>query len=173
MKYSQICLTKRAAVPIGISRLWLAGTMLAIASMGMHANAQDQKPQESVKAAVESLFNAMRNADSAGVMAAFAPGAVLQGVGPDAQGKTVVRTTEIGRFASAVGRQARDAFDERVSFSQISIDDALASVWTPYQFYLKGQFSHCGVNAFHLVRMDNGAWKIQHLIDTRRKEGCQ
>ena len=39
-------------------------------------------------------------------------------------------------------------------------------------FYYKGQFLHCGVDSWQLVRL-NGVWKIQYLIDTRRKEPCQ
>ncbi|MFT2543406.1 hypothetical protein ACMWP9_36050, partial [Escherichia coli] len=61
--------------------------------------------------------------------------------------------------------------DERIVFDVVKIDADLAIVWTPYQFYRNGTFSHCGVNSFQLVRL-NGRWKIQYLIDTRRKTGC-
>jgi len=44
----------------------------------------------------------------------------------------------------------------------------LATAFTPYQFYYNGKQNHCGANAFTLVRID-GAWKIQSIIDTRRK----
>jgi hypothetical protein len=62
--------------------------------------------------------------------------------------------------------------DERITFETIKIDGPLAVAWTPYKFYYEGKFSHCGVNSFQLVRL-NGAWKIQYLIDTRRRTGCQ
>jgi hypothetical protein len=51
------------------------------------------------------------------------------------------------------------------------IDGELATVWTPYVFYLRGQKDHCGVNAFTLVKL-NGTWQIQGIIDTRRTENC-
>jgi len=54
----------------------------------------------------------------------------------------------------------------------VKIDGPLAIVWTPYKFYFNGKFSHCGVNSFQLVRF-NGVWKIQYLIDTRRRAGCE
>jgi hypothetical protein len=50
----------------------------------------------------------------------------------------------------------------------IRIDASLAIVWAPYEFYYKGKYSHKGVDSFQLVRV-NGVWKIQYLIDTRRK----
>jgi hypothetical protein len=47
----------------------------------------------------------------------------------------------------------------------------MAAVWTPYNFYYNGQFSHCGVNSFQVIRFKDG-WKIQYIIDTRRRTGC-
>jgi len=61
---------------------------------------------------------------------------------------------------------------KKITFSNILIDGNLASVWTPYEFYFKGQFSHCGVNSFQLVKSNN-EWKIQYIIDTRRKDNCK
>jgi hypothetical protein len=62
--------------------------------------------------------------------------------------------------------------DERILEYQIKIDGTMASAWTPYQFYVNGNFSHCGVNSFQLVKMAEG-WKIVYIIDTRRKEPCE
>ena len=35
----------------------------------------------------------------------------------------------------------------------------IATVWTPYDFWIDGKFSHCGIDAFDLVKTDEG-WKI-------------
>ena len=48
------------------------------------------------------------------------------------------------------------------------IDGDLATVWTLYEFIYKGKQNHCGADAFTLVRV-GGDWKIQNIIDTRRK----
>jgi len=47
-------------------------------------------------------------------------------------------------------------------------DGAIASVWAPYDFYLNGSFSHCGVDLFYLVKTDN-KWEIAHFGYTRNK----
>ena len=52
-----------------------------------------------------------------------------------------------------------------------SIDDGIASVWTPYELYFENKFSHCGVNSFQLIQVQ-GEWKISMITDTRRKVGC-
>lgn len=77
----------------------------------------------------------------------------------------------INEFADFVGKQQKSVADEQIVFDLIKIDGALAIAWTPYKFYFNGLFSHCGVNSFQLVKL-NGEWKIQYLIDTRRKNGC-
>jgi hypothetical protein len=44
-------------------------------------------------------------------------------------------------------------------------------VWTEYDFHLGDKFSHCGVDAFHLLKTSAG-WKVVALSDTARREGC-
>ena len=60
---------------------------------------------------------------------------------------------------------------EKIISWQINIDGNIASVWTPYEFYLNEEFSHCGANSFQLFN-DNGSWKIMYLVDMRRKNNC-
>jgi hypothetical protein len=130
-----------------------------------------QTAEDSVKAVVNKLFTGMKNADTALIKQAFSDSAVLQTIAITRDGKTVVRTDEVKAFINFVGQQKKDAADERISFESIKIDGPLANVWTPYKFYFNGQFSHCGVNSFQLVRI-NKEWKIQYLIDTRRRQPC-
>lgn len=82
-----------------------------------------------------------------------------------------VVTDSVEEFASMLDKVKPDMLDERIRFEKIYIDGPLAMAWTPYQFYYMGKFSHCGVNSFQLVRINN-KWKIQYIIDTRRKAGC-
>jgi hypothetical protein len=131
-----------------------------------------QSAEDSVKAAVNKLFEGMKNADPALLKSAFADSAVLQTISWNKDGKTIVTTEPIGEFADFVSKQNKGDADERISFDVIKIDGPLAIVWTPYKFYYKGVFSHCGVNSFQLVRF-NTEWKIQYIIDTRRKKGCE
>lgn len=131
-----------------------------------------QTATDSVKAAVNSLFTAMIHADSVALTRCFAPGAVLQTVVKDKQGVVSVRTEDISKFASSIGQLPKEAADERITFDVVKIDGDLAIAWTPYQFYFQQQLLHCGVNSFQLVRLAEG-WKIQYIIDTRRKNGCQ
>ena len=75
-------------------------------------------------------------------------------------------------FVDFISKTKKDSADERITDDSIKIDGPLASVWTPYKFYYAGNFSHCGVNSFQLVKT-NDRRKIQYLVDTRRKQGCE
>ena len=130
-----------------------------------------QSAEDSIRVAIKFLFDGMKASDSAMVKSVFADSAILQTILRTKEGKTIVRTDKVEDFARSISTLAKGAADEQIVFSAINIDGPLASVWTPYKFYFNGSFSHCGVNSFQLVRI-NGVWKIQYLIDTRRKHSC-
>ena len=133
-------------------------------------NAKSQTAVDSVKAAVNEFFAAMKTNDSVLLVGCFADSAVLQTIGRNKE-KLLVKNESVKEFASSVAKAPKGSLDERIVFDMVKIDGVLASVWTPYSFYYNGNFSHCGVNSFQLIKTDKG-WKIQYLIDTRRKAGC-
>ena len=126
--------------------------------------AQNSTEKEVVKP-IENLFNAMKSADSLGVKNVFSSSAMMQTFGKNQE----IRTEKVEGFAKQVGSSKVGDLDERIIISKILIDGNMASVWVPYQFYYKGNFSHCGVNSFQLTKINN-EWKIQYIIDTRRKK---
>ena len=131
-----------------------------------------QTAEDSIKAVVNTLFTAMKTADGALLRTTFSDSAVLQTIARNKEGNTVIRNESVEDFVKSINSLKKDAADERIEFASIRIDGNLASVWTPYKFYFNGNFSHCGANSFQLVRFGN-EWKIQYLIDTRRRQGCE
>lgn len=69
-------------------------------------------------------------------------------------------------------KKPEDVWLEKLLSYTIEIDQNLANVWTPYEFYVNDNFSHCGSNSFQLVYLDE-KWKIVSVIDTRRRENCR
>ncbi|WP_336514288.1 nuclear transport factor 2 family protein [Pollutibacter soli] len=131
-----------------------------------------QSSEDSVKTVVNNLFAAMKAADPEALVATFADSAILQTIAQNKVGEKYIRNESVKQFATSIGGLKSGAADERIVFETVKIDADLALVWTPYKFYFNGNFSHCGVNSFHLVRI-KGQWKIQYLIDTRRKTPCE
>jgi hypothetical protein len=131
-----------------------------------------QTAEDSVKAVVNQLFTAMKSVDPVMLKETFADSAVLQTIRRRPDGTFFVQDEKVSEFAEQIGKAKKDSLDEQIQFESIKVDGPLASVWTPYKFYYAGKFSHCGVNSFQLVRI-NGRWKIQFLIDTRRRQDCK
>lgn len=147
-------------------RFLATGLFLIVAMLS-----QAQTAEDSVKAVVNRLFTAMKNADGAMLRTTFSDSAVLQSIAMTKEGKTVIRNEKVEDFVKSINSLKKESADERIEFASIKIDGNLASVWTPYKFYINGNFSHCGANSFQLVRFGS-EWKIQYLIDTRRRQGC-
>jgi hypothetical protein len=131
-----------------------------------------QTPVDSIKMAIGNMFDAMRMGDSARLLSCFADSAILQTVAKSSDGKVLVRNEQIVEFAKQIAAIPKGDADERITFDVVKVDADLALAWTPYRFFFKGKFSHCGVNSFQLVRI-KGEWKIQYIIDTRRKDNCR
>lgn len=151
---------RRALLPL-LSVLvvgWIPGSPLAA-----------QTPETEVGAVVQGLFDAMRAGDRAAAEALFHPEAALGGPARSEEGVTL-RMSGTQDFLEAVGSDERE-WDERIWDVQIRVDGDLATAWMNYAFFLDGEFSHCGVNAFQLFRSAAG-WKIFVVSDTRRQDDC-
>lgn len=126
-----------------------------------------QQNQE-IEKPIRNLFLGMKNADPELVKTVFAENAILQTITKDG----TIKSDPIQDFIASVSKFPKGDLDERILVEAIYTDGNLASVFTPYSFYLKGKLSHCGANSFQLVKQNN-EWKIQYIIDTRRKDNCK
>jgi hypothetical protein len=127
-----------------------------------------QAVQDSIMAPIKAMFDGMRAHDSTMVRSAFVAGAQFSR--PPAPGQAH-RYTTLDQFLGAVGRPGAP-WDERIYDAEIREDGGMATVWTFFTFHLGDRFSHCGVNAFQLVRTGDG-WKISGLADSNRQTGCE
>ena len=132
--------------------------------------AQQTDDQKAVLAAIETLFNALKADDTAGMRAAMHPqGRIIQTGTRD--GVPFARVNALNDFLSSIGNAKGRGLEERVYTPEVRIDDNLAVAWVYYDFRVGGQVSHCGVDAYHLVRTAEG-WRILEIVDTQRREAC-
>lgn len=145
--------------------------LIVLTMFSLALTTKAQTTEDSVKATINKMFDAMRKADGEMLKSCFSDSIVLQSIGRNPEGKMVVRTESASIFANQISNATAGALDERITYETIKVDGPLAFAWTPYSFYYNGKFSHCGVNSFQLIRF-GGEWKIQYIIDTRRRQGC-
>ena len=146
--------------------------ILLLAGWTMQASAQTLTAKDSVQIVVRTFFQAMQTADTALLRSTIADSAVFQTIVQRKNQPAVVTNESIPDFIRSILQFPKGSLDERIRFDQILIDGPMALAWTPYAFYFNGKFSHCGVNSFQLVRFGD-TWKIQYIIDTRRRNGCE
>lgn len=142
--------------------------LISIGMFSVNAIAQDEKA--AVQKNLEQLFTAMGNGDSAKASVLFHPKARLMSVMKNKEGKFNLEDEPISEFMRQIGsKKATETYEERIKSYEIKVDGEMATAWTPYEFYYNGKFSHCGVNAFQLVKLE-GEWKILQITDTRRRK---
>lgn len=128
----------------------------------------NRKEERAVKATIKRFFEGMETGDTSLLLSTCTSTPVFQTYMAKKSGELVLHTEDFSDFVAFIGSNTQDKFKERIKFEAVHVEESLASVWTPYSFYLNGKLSHTGTNSFQLVKMADG-WKIQYIIDTRRK----
>ena len=116
---------------------------------------------------IKQMFDAMREHDGAKLLAQFSQQAKLERITKENK----IHQSDLAKFVDTINQSSK-YLDEQLLEIKVSQSDNLASVWTPYAFYLDGKLSHCGVNSFQVIQQD-GQWKIHYLIDNVHQGDCQ
>jgi hypothetical protein len=149
---------------------FLTPLALLLVAIAAPLRAQDAE-RAAVLATVQKVFDAMRTRDTALLRQAFDTSARLAGVSTRSGPATVRLTTPTAFGAAVASAKPGVVWNERIWDPEVRIDGDLAQVWAYYTFHLNGTFSHCGVDAFMLLKVGT-EWKITQLADSRRTTGC-
>jgi hypothetical protein len=152
----------------------IARTILVFAALLLGLDtpvaAQSTPDSREVLAVVRATFDAMREKDGDELRGLFHAEARLFSTGLREGGPSIA-VTSLDDFVESV-TTSQDFLDERFHDPEVRIEQDLASVWTPYTFHRGEVFSHCGIDAIHLIRDESG-WKIVGLAYTRTRDGCR
>jgi hypothetical protein len=129
-----------------------------------------QAPADAVLATVDELFAAMAAGDAGRAAAVLLPEGQWVSVRPGDDGSDVVVVTP-HRDVLVRLAEGRERWLERYWDPEVMIHGPVAVVWTAYDFYRDGEFSHCGMEAFTLVRAADG-WRIAGATYTVEVDGC-
>lgn len=146
--------------------------LFIIFSLSLGIQAQDTD-SEAVKTTIINFFEAFHKQDTTALKTMAKGDIKLQSISVNKEGKSVLTESEYNQFLKSIARIPKEnTFEEKLLDFNIQVDGNMANAWTPYEFWYNGNFSHCGVNSFQLIKEDD-EWKIIYLVDTRRREGCQ
>lgn len=130
------------------------------------ANAADTGPID----AVNTFFDAMSENDAELASSVVIGDGIFYGYVENEEGLRLIRVSGDQFLEGMAGRT--DSLLERIWDVQVLVNKRLAMAWTPYDFFLNGEFHHCGVNSFNLIRTDEG-WKIAGVAYSMETETCE
>jgi len=138
-----------------------------IISSSISVNAQDEKKE--VLAIAQQFFEALEQGDTTTLRGLFLDDARNYFVQEkDTKTRTGSRSAE--SFKADKDRVVRERFIK--GGVEVMVHNRIAMVWGSYNLWINDKFSHCGVDAFTLLKTDKG-WKISSLSYSMETEGCQ
>ena len=126
-------------------------------------------PRDSAIAAVNEFFRAMTARDTAALNRVQMADGVQYSARVRGDSVAIARGTFEG-FSRQLATMT-DTYVERMWDPTVLVRGPLAVVWAPYDIHRNGQFVHCGVDAFTLMRTPTG-WKIATVSYTAEPVGC-
>ncbi len=143
-------------------------TILIFLLLSTFCNAQS----DAIKNTISTFFEGLQSGDTIIVNSVIHKELIMQSISLNKGGKSNLKTASKSQFLKAIAtKKKEDIWFEKLLSYTIQVDENLATVWTPYEFYFNQKFSHCGVNSFQLFFNDE-YWEIISIIDTRRKDNC-
>ncbi len=128
--------------------------------------------KEEVKQTILNFFEGFHKADTVKMKNTMDQNITILTVKKNKEGRFETIKMVPQTFLKAIKNRPEDQkWEEKLLSFKIEANKGIANVWTPYEFYLNGTFSHCGVNVFQLFN-DGTTWKIIAIADTRNKEEC-
>jgi hypothetical protein len=128
-----------------------------------------KQDKEALKTVIETFFEGMDKHDTLIMKSVMHKNSSLHSVLIQ-QGKlTSFVSTPMSSFYRAIAEvRPNTIMKEKILSYKFLIDQDMATVWTPYQFFLNGKVVHHGTNNFSMARLD-GKWFITAIMDTRKR----
>ncbi len=117
----------------------------------------------------EEFMRALSAKDTAALSGLMTADATLHSVREGAEGPEVRLSTRVD-FLNSLGGDERELL-ERIWDPTVLVSGSVAVVLAPYDFYVEGQFSHCGTDIFTFLRGAAG-WRISGVTYDVVREGC-
>lgn len=136
-------------------RVPLFTILFALAASAAHAQATPDR--DAVLNALQVFFDTMTARDVDGARDILVPQGrfhVLELSTPKAEPRSFANEEYFAQLQAS-----KQTMRERIWNPEVRVHGPIATVWTPYDFWIDGKLSHCGVDAFDLIKTGDG-WKI-------------
>lgn len=143
-----------------IPRLFMVILVVVFSAEFARAQAVDAETR-AVIAVADSVLAALSSGDNAALARLTLDSAVLG----SAALRDGVERLSLRRWVHPNSRTGAPTFTERGFDATARVQDRVAQVWMPYDLYRGDAWSHCGVDAFTLMKSE-GRWRVASLVYT-------
>ena len=141
-----------AAIAMGTLLSWLV-------SISLIAGAAQSADHAEVMKTMQAFFDTMTAHDVEGARKVLQPQGRFHAMSMK-DGKPDVRAfSNEEYFAQLQGDLSKRKLQERIWNPDVRINGLIATLIAPYDFWIDGKFSHCGVDTFDFIKTEEG-WKI-------------
>jgi hypothetical protein len=138
--------------------MFLGFLLSCLVSVGpIAAQAAAAQDREAVMATVQAFFDTMTAADVEGARRVLQPQGRFHAM-RIRDGKPDVRAFSNEEYFADL-QASKQKMQERIWNPDVRIHGLIATVMAPYDFWIDGKFSHCGVDTFDLIKTEDG-WRI-------------
>lgn len=117
----------------------------------------EPREREAVLKVVQKFFDTMATRDVDGARQILIAEGRFHSVRQQESG-IVIQTRTNEEYLKSLSK-GNERYRERMWNSEVHIHGLIATVWTPYDFWIDEKLSHCGFDSFNLIK-SNGKWKI-------------
>lgn len=129
----------------------------------------NEAEREAIIATVNAFFTAMRSRSAKDFAEILTSQGQLHGYSETEDGLQIV-SVSYDEYVSSL-QSGEGQLVERMWDADVQVHDRLATLWAPYDLYIDGQFSHCGIDVFTLLKTADG-WRISGGVFSMEKTGC-
>ena len=149
----------------------LTGFLIFSQPSNVNAESGDR---EAILAVMDKAFAAVRSSIAGDWRAIqLAEGTTLS-FRPDPEGRSdelELRVSNNEDFIADLKPDGNEYIERWTGEPIVMIRGPIAVIWGEYEFWINGEFSHCGVDSADLVKI-SGEWKVANFMWTVEKEDC-
>ena len=123
-----------------------------------------------IRQSIQTFFEGIHSRDSLKINSVSDENLVLQTVvlSPRRNKLVVTKAADFKRYVATIPKETK--FEEKLLSFTIKVDEDMAHVWIPFEFYINEKLTHRGVNSIQLFKdKEKGIWKIFYCGDSKIK----
>lgn len=145
-------------------------SLLTLLMISKPASAQSTTDEQAILNTVDQFFTALAERNRQLLTSITVQGSLNISTSLETSGNQRIRIQNYTQLLNNLSSEG-PALLERYWDPTVLIQRDIAVFWAPYDFHVNGEFSHCGIDSFQLIKRDD-RWLLTNLSWTVERTGC-